>query len=365
MTIEPTESIPKSIIHADRVLHELNKRISVGSYLNPTNTGAARLAFVAGAKAPPFEYATASWVDSEIELLQTLKVDKGHPFGEMLAASVRSTAHMYLALRDRTPEAFGRLAESSGWIPSEEVVQAASLEVPMKDEAPFVFGAQGMKLELEKALALRGYVSWVVEINHVMAARVSVDSAKYLIKVNAAAKFRERDVAKLVAHEIDVHVTRGKNGEGQPLHIFSTGLPNSLETEEGLAIYSEELARASTPGGRWRRGLVCRAILWAQEMGFRDLFDRIVEVAGPAMAWGISVRLKRGIADPSLPGVYAKDVVYYRGEIRVAKWLQSGGSLSTLYVGKVGLEHPVEQWLSEGLLGSREVPELFLQDLGL
>lgn len=110
---------------------------------------------------------------------------------------------------------------------------------------------------------------------------------------------------------------------------------------------------------------MCRAILWAQEMGFRDLFERIVEVAGPAMAWGISVRLKRGIADPSLPGVYAKDVVYYRGEIRVAKWLQSGGSLSTLYVGKVGLEHPVERWLEEGLLGYRDVPELFLQDLGL
>ena len=365
MTIELTESIPESIIRADRVLHGLHKRISVGAYLNPTNTTQARTLFMAGAEAPPFEYATASWVDRELELLQTLKVDRGHPFGELLASSIRSTAYMYLALRDRTPEAFGRLAELADWIPSASVIQAAETELPMRDDAPFVFGAPSMKQELEKALSVRAYDGWVVEINSVMAARVSVDSAKELIKVNASAKFRERDVAKLVAHEIDVHVTRGKNGDGQPLNIFSTGLPKSLETEEGLAIYSEELARAATPGGWWRRGPVCRAILWAQEMGFRDLYDRILNVAGPGLAWGISVRLKRGLSDPSLPGVFAKDVVYYRGERRITNWLQGGGSLSTLYVGKVGLEHPVEQWLEEGLLGHREVPELFSQDLGL
>ena len=365
MSFEPTEPIPESILRADSVLHDLHKRISIGAFLNPTNTSQARAAFAAGAKAPPFEYANATWVDKEIELLQTLKVDKGHPFGELLASSIRSTAYMYLALRDRTPEAFGRLSELSGWIPSDQVIQAAEVEVPMKDEAPFIFGAQQMKQELEKALVERDYDHWEVEINSVMAARVSVDSAKYLIKVNASAKFRERDVAKLVAHEIDVHVTRGKNGEGQPLHIFSTGLPGSLETEEGLAIYSEELARAATPGGRWRRGLVCRAILWAQEMGFRDLYERILGVAGPGLAWGVSVRLKRGMSDSSLPGVFAKDVVYYRGERRISQWLQGGGSLSTLYVGKVGLEHPVEQWLESGLLEAREVPELFSPNHGL
>ena len=100
-------------------------------------------------------------------------------------------------------------------------------------------------------------------------------------------------------------------------------------------------------------------------MGFRDLYDRILGVAGPGLAWGIAVRLKRGMSDASLPGVFAKDVVYYRGEIRINRWIQSGGSLSTLYVGKVGLEHPVEQWLKDGLLNCREVPELFSRDHGL
>jgi len=365
MTLELTEAIPESIIRADRALHELHRRVDIGAYLNPTNTQEARKLFVEGAKAPPFEYSDANWVNTEIELLQTLKVDKGHPFGELLASSIRGTAHMFLALRDRTPGAFGRLAALNDWIPSEEVVQAAEKEIPIKDDAPFVFGAPDMKLELERALTKRNYEHWTVEITSVMAARVSVDSAKHRIKVNAAARFRERDVSKLVAHEIDVHVTRGKNGEGQPLHIFSTGLPGSLETEEGLAIYSEELSRASTPGGGWRRGLVCRSIIWAQEMGFRDLFNRISEVAEPGLAWGISVRLKRGLRDPSLPGVFAKDVVYYRGERRLASWLQGGGRISTLYVGKVGLEHPVNEWLDAGLLSHCEVPELFSRNLGL
>ena len=98
MSFEPNEPTPESIIRADSVLHDLHKRIDIGAFLNPTNTAQARTAFAAGAKAPPFEYASATWVDREIELLQTLKVDKGHPFGELLASSIRSTAYMYLAL---------------------------------------------------------------------------------------------------------------------------------------------------------------------------------------------------------------------------------------------------------------------------
>ena len=59
-------------------------------------------------------------------------------------------------------------------------------------------------------------------------------------------------------------------------------------------------------------------------------------------------------------GVYAKDVVYYRGLRRVGAWLDAGHPIEHLYVGKVGIEDPVGEWLADGLISHQEVPPLFV-----
>ena len=100
---------------------------------------------------------------------------------------------------------------------------------------------------------------------------------------------------------------------------------------------------------------------WARELGFFELHQRIARDADPGLAWGISERLKRGLADPGAPGVYAKDAVYYQGYKRVTDWIDGGGPLSHLYVGKVGVADPVQQWLDQGLITPQPVPKLFGQ----
>ena len=192
-----------------------------------------------------------------------------------------------------------------------------------------------------------------------MSARVLVDSAKRLLRVNSRARFRERDIEKLVVHEIEVHAVRASNGAAQPLHLFATGLPGALETEEGLALLAEERAGAVAPGSAWRQGLVVQAIEWARTMGFRELYEAICDAGGQGLAWGVSLRLKRGLADPGAPGVYAKDVVYYKGARRVRAWLEAGHPVEHLYVGKVSIDHPVEAWLEAGLLSLMPVPQVF------
>jgi len=101
-------------------------------------------------------------------------------------------------------------------------------------------------------------------------------------------------------------------------------------------------------------------VSWAEEMGFRELYERLLEVGGSSLAWGIALRVKRGLKDPSLPGVYGKDVVYFRGLRTVRNWLESGGDIGQLYVGKVSVEHPVQQWLDAGLIEPGSLPEMFL-----
>ena len=351
--------LPAPLLQADRALHALHQRRSFSQHLNPTNGQDASRAFRSGLQAPPFRYQPTFWADDELRGLDALEIDEGHPFGVLLARAVHGTRLFILALRDRTPGAFDALARHNSWYPDEETLKAARSEVRLRDGAPFALGASVMVDALRDALFERGLGDWRVEEDPVMSARVLVDGAKRLLRVSPTARFRQRDIARLVVHEIEVHAIRAANGENQPLKLFATGLPGSLETEEGLALYAEECSGSASPGTAWRQGVVVQAVEWARTMGFRELYERIASRAAPGLAWGVSERLKRGLSDPSLPGVYAKDIVYYRGSRRVRAWVDAGNPVRHLYVGKVGVDDPVQQWLDEGLITLQPLPRVF------
>ena len=351
--------LPAPIVRADQALHELYQRVHFSRYLNPVNAVDARRVFNAGGATPPFEYQPATWADDELRGLDGLAPPQDHPLGQLMGKAITGTRAFIVALRDRTPEAFDALAESAGWYPDPDALTAAAAEVRDHDTSTFSLQAGEVAKALGDALLDRGLDSWTVEMDPVMSARVLVDGAKQLIKVSPQARFRDRDVARLVAHEVEVHAWRSANGRQQPLKIFATGLPGSLETEEGLARVAEERAGAASPGSAWRQSVVVRAIAMGRTMGFRELHRHVTAVAGPGLAWGVCLRLKRGLGQPELPGVYAKDVVYYRGLRRVAAWLDAGHPISHLYVGKVGIDDPVGQWLEEGWVTPQGVPPLF------
>ena len=355
----PIEVLSAPLLRADRALHALHQRRSFSQHLNPVNGPSAAAAFRSGAHVPPFRYQPTTWADEELRLLDGLEIPLDHPFGELLARAVEETQLFIVALRDRSHEAFDELARHSAWYPDAATLQAARSEIPERDGAPFSVGAPAMIEALRDALHERGLAGWRVEEDPIMSARVLVDGAKRLLRVSPQSRFRHRDIERLVVHEVEVHAIRASNGEAQPLKLFATGLPGSLETEEGLALYAEECSGAGSPGTAWRQGVVVQAVDWARRLGFRELYERIADQAAPGLAWGVSERLKRGLADPSQPGVYAKDVVYYRGVRKVRAWLQDGNPIRNLYVGKVGIEDPVQSWLDEGLLTLQPVPRVF------
>lgn len=352
--------LPEPVIAVDEALHDLYARIPFSRFLNPTNAPEARAAFLEGRRAPPFQYQPAVWADEELRRLDALNPPDDHPMGLLLLRAIEGTMLFIRALRDRSPEAFDDLARISDWYPDESTLRAAVQEVPADDNAELSVRALDMVEALRVGLAERSLEGWQVETDTVMSARVLVDGAKKLLRVSPHARFRRRDIKRLIVHEIEVHAVRAANGLHQPLKLFSTGLPGSLDTEEGLALVAEERAGVASPGTAWRQGLVARAVVWGREMGFRELYDRIARDAGPGLAWGIAERLKRGLGDPSGPGVYAKDVVYYYGIRRVRAWLEAGNPVAHLYVGKVGIDDPVADWLAEGLVTLQPVPSTFL-----
>jgi hypothetical protein len=351
------EPLPDELLHADERLHAIHAGIRFSAHLNPTNINEARAAFFAGADAPPFAYAPAEWASEARHALSRIRVPKAHPLGALLAEAVAETLALVDALDRREPELFDALARQNDWLPEDDEDELAL--PPPTPPISAEIGAERMFAALRDALRRRNLDDWDLAWDPVLSSRILVDSARRAIRVNPSARFRETDRVGLVAHEIDVHVARGRNGEAQPLRIFSTGLPRSLLTEEGLAIAAEEAVRALSPGFVSRQALMIKAVRLARRMGFRELWATLEPDAGRVGAFQIALRVKRGLARPDKPGVYAKDSVYLRGYRRVRAWLDAGNDLRWLYVGKVGIDHPVAEWVRAGWITLGAVPAMW------
>jgi hypothetical protein len=349
------DELPESVLRADAAHHAVLQEVMFSRHLNPYNGEQARDAFLAGAAAPPFAYHPLLAADALADRLRSLRVEGDHPATALVQRSIDGTRLLVEALRDRSAAAFDALNQVGDWYPPVAKPQLPPDEPRPRDIEPMV-GAEALIRHLRAALAERSLGTWTVATDPSMAARVLVDSARRQIRVDPQARLHPRELARLVVHEIDVHAWRTWNGEGQPLHLFSTGLPGSLATEEGLAMVAEERAGVLAPGSLRRQLRVWEGIHMARQSSFRELYDWLAQEDGPQAAWSLAVRLRRGLADQQGPGVYAKDSVYLSGYLRVRRWLDAGGSISNLYVGKVGVEDPVADWLDAGWLRRRPVP---------
>ncbi len=356
-------SLPHELLEADAALHAVHARERLSTFLNPNNIPAARDAFLAGAAAPPFTYAPTGWADDVLEALERIRVPRQHPLGEAVAAVVTDTTLLVEALRDRTAEAFDALAARHDWrcapLDGDDLVGLP--EAPSDEDARAIPHAR-MRLTLERALRERGFDAWSVVDDPAMSARVLVDAAHAEVRVAPHARFCHRDLRGLVAHEIDVHVARAHNGARQPLRLFATGLHGASIVEEGLAMMAE--ARAGTLTRRTLRlqDDVARAVRLAREGGFRDVYDALAQDLPAHTAWNITLRVKRGLAEPAAPGAYAKDVVYLQGYRRVREHLRDGDEparLRALYVGKIGLDVPVDDWIAHGWITSANLPPMW------
>lgn len=347
----------------DDAVFEAWRAVDPARLVNPLNVAEAQAAFLAGAAAPPFRYAATTDMLEWRERLSRLAVPRSHPFGELLLEAVRSFAAMADALRHRDAESFERWAEVEGWEsdPGPEPRAAdlvATVDSPADTPEPAV-SASTMRRALEAALTSRQLPGWVVRADDVMSARILVESARREIRVNPRAVFKASDVDRLIAHEIDVHVARAENGGRQVLRLFEIGLPGSLQTEEGLAVTAEAQVGSLQAGSLSHQSRIRSAIGHARVMGFRELWESLQPGYGPRAAFAVSLRLKRGLAFPGAPGVYSKDAVYGLGRQRVHTWLSAGGLIEHLYVGKVGLHHPVGEWLDAGLVTPGPVPAMW------
>ncbi len=178
--------------------------------------------------------------------------------------------------------------------------------------------------------------------------------------VNSDLKLSESRVAALLAHEVGTHLVTYYNGRLQPFQQLYSGLAGYEELQEGLAVLSEYLVGGLTTDRM--RQLAARVVAVRHLIdgaSFVETFHSLHDDYGFAKrsAYNITMRVYRG-------GGLTKDSVYLRGLIAILRYVQKGGDLDPLLVGKMAVKHiPIIQELQyRGVLKKAPITPRYMQD---
>lgn len=170
--------------------------------------------------------------------------------------------------------------------------------------------------------------------NNLSAAAMVLNNTQTLV-LRKSHKYSLNQLKVLTNHEIGVHMVTTFNAIDQPLKVFSNGLPNNVETQEGLAVYSEFMSGCLTI--ERLKELAFRVIAvdsLNKGYSFSDTFHLLhsQHKLNRDKAFGITLRVHRG-------GGFTKDHLYLRGLRNVYKYAKAGNDLGVLLTGKVSQEY--------------------------
>jgi len=223
--------------------------------------------------------------------------------------------------------------------PTEKDVQNAKFilhfnNAPVSVDMDKIFDADEAKIYFEDFSKRYDFPLNIKFSTHIAAdAMVSNATQSLLIKKNA--KFSKNQLLTLANHEIGVHLVTTFNGLQQPLKIFSNGLPNNVETQEGLAVFSEYMSGALTL--KRLKELAYRVLAsdsLIKGYSFSDTFDLIHNQykLNRNDAFSITLRAHRG-------GGFTKDRLYLSGLRKIFSRYSKEESMDNLLTGKVSMDY--------------------------
>lgn len=164
-------------------------------------------------------------------------------------------------------------------------------------------------------------------------------------------RFGAHEAQRLATHEVYGHLVSAFNGRTQTLGIFAIGTAGSYGTQEGVAIYLEELAGLLDP---CRRRTLAGRLLATHAMhagvSFGDAARTLVSEQDFSAVEAVTLCERAFRA-----GGVARDAVYLTSWLRVRRAVARGETnLSELQLGKVSLNAlpEVRRLVREGLVSS-------------
>lgn len=153
--------------------------------------------------------------------------------------------------------------------------------------------------------------------------------------INADLSLVPSRIEALLAHEVGTHLLTYFNGRLQPFQQLYAGLAGYEELQEGLAVLAEYLVGGLS---RSRMRQLAARVMAVRHMvdgaTFVDTFRLLEHDHGfkQQTAYSIAMRVYRG-------GGLTKDAIYLRGLQAILRYVQKGGDLYPLLVGKMAVEH--------------------------
>ena len=183
--------------------------------------------------------------------------------------------------------------------------------------------------------------------------KVGVKRKEILVDENIErSKFK---LKKTIVHEVGTHALRAHNGLRSGFVALSKpNLPGYLDVEEGFATWNEYDMGLLNEDWLRNKAALTYAIYLGEYLTFRDLYNVMLGVLPKKAAFNVVYRVKRGLEDTSEPGIYAKDVAYFRGFRKVLKKLDEDPTLyKKLFAGKIDFKQC--NWVDEGLVKKPEI----------
>jgi len=323
---------------ADRKLDSISRKLSL-SWLKPVNEESEKRKFFAQpGYNPRFEYPTIKkGIDVQERALSKVECDDSTV--GLLLAGIRDRYLLDIEMQKaRGTQHFTEVSMQLHGSPDKKLVRTAKKLMQLKVNPERIEYSTGQIIRKLRIAFVKYGFHWDIEQKNMVAnAAVRTEARQLLVRKNS--RFSRNFLKRIIVHEIGTHIMRAENGWQQPYLFFSRGLPGYLMTEEGLAVYNEEVNSClNNYVLKIYAGRVL-AVNAALECSFYDTYHLLRRYFTKNTSWRLAVRAKRGLTDTSLAGAYTKDIAYLKGYLAVKNYIESGGDVYKLYYGKVGVEH--------------------------
>jgi alpha-L-glutamate ligase-like protein/uncharacterized protein (TIGR02421 family) len=163
--------------------------------------------------------------------------------------------------------------------------------------------------------------------------------ARGVLLLRRGASFSRERAMSLVAHEIETHVLTMENGNKQPYEIFSRGFAGYGDTQEGLAVFNQNRILSENNEKRFWSPMQVLAVHYGLTHSFAQLRAYVRRLGfDDICALRTAFKIKRGMNDTGMPGAFTKELVYFRGWKRICEFVEQGGELKELYIGKITIQ---------------------------
>lgn len=346
-----------NLFKIDARLHKLVKKIELLNYINPMNIEQEKHKFFASkySSLPNFHYKKLNFDPHKLQQklfsqdIKSIEDDESREFFKEVIYDYSGLIQCIESI-GQGRKFYYNVLKSFG-TPTQKDVENAKFILHFKDEEydqemfP-IFNAEEATKYFDEFVKQYDFKFNLKLSNKTTAAAMVQNSTQTMI-IKKNHRFSANQLKVLANHEIGVHLVTTYNGLEQPLKIFHNGFPSNVETQEGLAVFSEYMSNCLT---LWRLKELSYRVIAADSlhMGFNfcDTFDllHIQYKLNKEEAFNITVRAHRG-------GGFTKDYSYLTGLKKVYDYYKKGKDLNLLLYGKTTLEDIsiIKKWQKQGL----------------